>query len=160
MTADLAEFPYRLATGWITPTALISNDAYLLTAFPVQSDQPSIFLVPWGPPSDNGTSYPAPLRYGEYSDQTQWSDGGFVFQWTLAYVTELMLAYLYTTFWPLGIESNQVTVKTRMDSGEFAIFHCFANRPRRNQDYRRGYRGVEDLVIRFVSGVLVSDGLY
>lgn len=153
---DLAEFPYRQAIGWITLAALEANDAYLLTSFPVQSDQFSIFANPWGPPDDFST-YPANVRYGQYSSQQQLADGAVTFTWDLAYFTEVMIQYYEGLTWGgVGMypnattQSTAVTVKTRKHNGLWGVYQGYANRPIPNQSYKRGFRGVENYRVPFV----------
>jgi len=155
---DSAEFPYRLAVGWITKAALEANDAYLLTNFPAQSDQASIFINPWGPPDDFST-FPAFTRYGQYAITTQWSDGPVTFTWDLAYFTEIMVAYFEGLVWGgLGMypdavtQSVAVTQKTRKHNGEFGVYQGYLNRPIPNQGFKRGFRGVDNYRATHVGG--------
>lgn len=155
---DNAEFPYRLAVGWISKAALEANDAYLLSAFPVQSDQFSVYINPWFCIDDANSRFPAYTRYGQYSNTTQWSDGPTTFAWSLKYLTEGMVLYLEGLLWGgLGMypdtatQSSAVTVKTRRADGLFSVFQGYANKPVPDQNYKRGYRGVEDYRITFVS---------
>lgn len=149
-----ATYEYRLAVGHITKAAIEANSAYLLTNFPVQFDQHSINQIPWGPPEDGKTLYPARQRYGQYADQSQWSDGSWVFQWSLTYLTEMMAFYLEDLIWPGGIESNIVTVKTLKHRGTFGVYQCTANKIRPPAtDFARGYQGIEFVQLRFVKGI-------
>jgi hypothetical protein len=152
-----AEFEYRLAVGWITKTALEASDSYLLTNFPLQADQGSIFLNPWGPPDDFST-YPAFTRYGQFTNQTQWADGAIIFDWDLAYLTENMIGYIEGLLWGgVGMYANAVTqsypitVKTlKHHDYEFGVYQGYANKPIPNKSYRRGVRGVESYKMPFV----------
>lgn len=155
---DSAGFPYRLAVGWISKATLEGNDSYLLTNFTLASDQISIFINPWGPPDDFST-FPAFVRYGQYSDETQWADGAITFIWDLAYFTEGMVAAFEGKVWggtgmyPDAItQSTPVTVKTRKHNGEFGVYQCYANKPIPNSGFKRGYRGVENYRVSFVDG--------
>jgi len=155
--ADTAEFPYRLAVGWVSKAALEADDSYLLTNFTLADDQVSIFTNPWGPPDDFST-FPANLRYGQYSDGTQWADGDIGFIWDLAYFTEGMVASFEGRVWggvgmypDAATQSEQVTVKTRKHNGEFGVYQGYANRAVPNQGFKRGDRGVENYRVPFVS---------
>lgn len=158
----MAEFEYRLAVGWITKAAIEASDTYLLTAFPVQTDQLSVFINPWGPP-DDFSSYPAFTRYGQYSDTQQWADGPITFSWDLAYLTEDMIEYIESLVWGgVGLyitattQAVAVTVKTRKHYGDFGVYQCYANRPIPNQSYKRGYTGVENYRMPFVGGTEIT----
>jgi hypothetical protein len=160
---DTAEFPYRLALGWITKAALEASSAYLIVNFPLQSDQVSVYVNPWGPPDDQYTTYPAQTRYGQSSDQTQFSDGPVVFDWGLTYFTENMVAYWEgLIFGGVGMypdattQNIQVTVKTRKHNGEFGVYQCYANRAAPNQKMKRGNRGVEAYIQSFVQGTEIT----
>jgi len=155
---DTAEFPYRLAPGWITKSALEANDAYLLTNFPVQSDQISSFLNPWGPPSDD-SSFPAYTRIGQYSNTTAWVDGPITFFWIIPYMTESMVAYWEgLLFGGIGMYPDAVTqfypvtAKSRKSNGEFGVWQAYANRAQPNIDYKRGFRGVDNYKQVFAGG--------
>lgn len=154
---DNAEFPYRIAVGWITKAALEASDAYLLSAFAVQSDQFSANLFPWGPPDDTITTWPEYTRYGQHSIQTQWADGPVNFQWGLKFLTELMQAYYETLIWTsdFAVQTRAVTIKHRRaaDSNAFGVWQGYANRPIPNKAYKRGTRGVVDYIMPFVGGI-------
>lgn len=159
----VAEFEYRLAVGWLTKAAIEADDDYLLTNFPLQADQVSLFANPWGPPDDT-TTYPTFTRYGQFSNTQQWSDGGVTFEWSLPYMTEGMIEYLEGLIWGgsgglyanSAVQSEQVTVKTLKHIGEFGVYQLYANRPIPNRSYRRGSRGVEGYRIAFTAGVEVT----
>lgn len=160
---DTAEFPYRIALGWITKAALEASAAYLLTNFPLQADQVSIYVNPWGPPDDKYTTYPAFTRYPQASDQTQQSDGPINFDWGLTYFTENMVAYWEgLIFGGLGMypdattQTYQVTAKTRKHNGEFGVYQCYINRAIPNQGMQRGNRGVEAYINKFVQGTEIT----
>lgn len=152
--ADTAEFPYRIAVGWIATGALEGSNSYLLTELPIQSDQFSRLLNPWGPPSDDLTTFPQYARYGQYSATTQWSDGPIRFDWCLKYLTEEMAYYWeYTLLYGNGVlQTIPVTVKTRKSAGEnsFGVYWGYANRAKPNVDYKRGVRGLNDYIQHFV----------
>ena len=150
---DTAEFPYRLAPSWISVATLEGNDAYLLTNFPLQSDQISLSLNPWGPPSDDITTFPAFTRYGAYASQRQWADGPVNFDWGLKYLTEIMQYYAENLWFGAGfaVQDTPCTVKTRRaaDSNAFAVYQGYLARPKPNQGYKRGVRGVNDYIMHF-----------
>lgn len=149
-----ATFEYRWAVGFITAAALDANDAYLLTNFPLQLDQLSRLVIPWGPPEDGDTQYPARTAYGEYGDQTQWSDGPLKFMWSLAHLTEFMVTYIENYGWSGGLETKPSTVKTLKHNGAFGYYHCYANKPQGpNVGFKRGYQGLDFYKIPFVGAI-------
>lgn len=157
---DSAEFPYRLAPGWISVATLESSDSYLLSKFPLQSDQISLLLNPWGLPDDTLSTWPAYTRYGQNSDTTAWADGPVTFRWGLIFLTEIMQYYFENLIWAsdFAVQNAPVTVKTRRaaDSNGFAVYQAYATRPRPNVSYKRGVRGVRDYLIDYVGGVKIT----
>mgnify|MGYP003385438391 CR=1 FL=1 len=142
---------YRLAVGTLTKTVINGSSGYQLENFPLQSDQISLLVIPWGPPTDeNGTTYPAYTRYTTMLDLSQRADGFIEFVWNLGYLTEAMLAYMDTTFFSAYL-SNAVTVKTLKSNGQFEVYNGSLLAPRPNQDYERApYGGVINYKLRFV----------
>ena len=157
---DTAEFPYRIANSWVSVSTLEGSSAYLLTAFPVQSDQFSANVNPWGPPADDITTFPQYTRYGQYASQGAWADGPVSFDWGLKYLTEIMQYYFENLMWgsDFGVQTIPATIKTRRaaDTNAFAVYQGLLNRPKPNVDYKRGVRGVNDYIIHFVGGNLIT----
>lgn len=152
---------YRIAFSSITAVALNASNAYLIEQFPLQSDQVSIYVIPWGPPKDEGTTYPAYQRYTVMQDRgTQRADGFVEFNWCLSYLTEGMVNYINAQAFPSSAQQSVCTVKTLTEDGSFHIYSCNVLKPRPpgtngSGDFKRGYAGVEDYVLRFVGGTLL-----
>lgn len=145
---------YRLAPGTLTKSALNANPAYLLEFFPLQADQGGIYFHPWGPPIDEGTTYPANAEYVETLAETQEAEGPVEFDWVLAYLTEGMVAYMNTTFFA-SASWSLCTVKTLGEDGQFYVYNANVWKPRPNRDHQRSDRGVERYTLRFRAGVLL-----
>lgn len=153
---DTAEFPYRLAIGWVSVATLEGSDTYLLTNFAVQTDQGSRLLFPWGPPDDTLTTFPSFQRYGQFTTTEQWADGGRKFDWGLKFLTENMTNYWENSliFGSIDIQTKAVTVKTRWNDGIFRVTQGYANRAQPGLHYKRGVRGLLDYIQPF-SGMRV-----
>ncbi len=154
----MSDFEYRLAVGWITKAALEASSAYLIENFPVQSDQISKYVNPWGPPDDRLTTFPTYTRFGQYSNTTQWSDGPVAFDLGFKYFTEAMQYYWEYSliFGNATLQTKPITVKTRKSAGvgDFGVFQCYANRAKPNtSDFKRGVRGMNDYIQHCVGGV-------
>lgn len=145
---------YRLAFSTITKGALEGSDAYLLRNFPVQADQGSIYKKPWGPPIDEGTTYPSPSGYIETLGVTQEDDGTVDFDWTLGYLTENMVGYINAQAFS-SAPWKAVTIKTLCEDGVYRCYHASFYKPRENTDYKRFVLGVLNYKMRFRGGVLL-----
>lgn len=159
MTAE-----YRLAFATITKAALEADSSFLLENWPLQTDQYSKNLYPWGPPSDNGTTYPRYAKYVPLLDQTIRPDGFIQFNWSLPYLTEGMVDYLENGTATIydnptfdGYSSRAVTVKTLCKDGIFRVYHAVAwAASEEGTDFIRGFQGVENYILKFRKGVVVT----
>lgn len=147
----MAAAEYRLGVGTLSTATIEGSSSYLLENFTVQSDQISALIHPWGPPSDEGTTYPRFARYVIAADLSQRADGFIEFNWVLPYLTEGMLSYIEAQIWG-SAQSALVTAKTRKSNGVFDVYNATALRPIPDEHYERGYKGVENYLIRFVGG--------
>ncbi len=152
---------YRLANSIITASALNANPSYQLDNFPLQSDQISLYVWPWGPPKDTITTYPAYARYTVMDDRgTQRGDGFTEWNWGFQYLTEGMVTYMNSQFFSGGALQSPCTVKTLSEDGSFHVWTANVLKPRPpgpngQGDFVRGYAGVEDYILRFIGGVLL-----
>lgn len=141
-------FEFRLASGWITAAALNAG-AYLLdTDFPIQSDQ-SPFLQPWGPPIDHKEMYPRRQRAKVNADFSQTFDGFWQWDWVLAFLTEGMVSYFETTFYPYFTGSTLVTAKTIKRNGVYGVYQGTMLYPEAPEYYDPSERGIENYKLRF-----------
>jgi hypothetical protein len=146
---------YRLASGTLTAAALAANSNYLLSNFPIQSDQISSQVNPWESLTDDGTTYPRRARYVTLGNMRQRGDGFWQFQWVWDYITEGMAAYLYGAFFGI-YDSGLVTVKTRLETGSFQTYNCTMLYPVPDENFQHGYLGLEKFTLRFVGGIVAA----
>lgn len=146
---------WRWAVGHISVATINGSDAYLIENEPLQVDQSP--GRPWLPPSDNGTQFPRPARVVTMLDGSRQADGFYTGQMSFAYLTEAQLSYLDTKFgWSDTVWSTDATIKVRTQTGVFIVLHVALYRPVPNEDFQRGERGAQDVIIRYARGVLAT----
>lgn len=153
-SVDMEVFDFRLVQGWVDADTLDADSTAVLDNFTLADDQSSINLVPWQAIADEGSQYPQFTRYGQYSDQTQWSDGPTIATWVQGYFTEGMIfAWEEMLFTDEAVQTSQVTFKTRKWNGQPGYYQGYANRAIPNKDYKRGVYGVTMYKQQFVNCV-------
>ena len=141
---------YRWRAG--THAAVDVTTVYDVTAFPIQSDQPS--ALSWYEPQGDRdiVTYAEIVRGWEKSLRL----GGLEFNWTIGPLTLGMLSYIETTIFNGGDEEADVTVMTEAPTLglDWAVIQCRVLWPGREQIVRQvGHLPL--YVFRFIDGTVV-----
>lgn len=146
-------YEFRLATTWISAATLNGSSSYLLEGYPVQSDQVP-FLHPWGPPIDHKEMYPRRQRSKINADWSQGLDGGYQWDWLIAYWTEGMWSYFDTNIFN-GAGSVLVTAKTILRTGSYGVYQATLLYPNEPDFFEPSERGMENIKLRVRGGTAV-----
>ena len=146
---------FRWSASHITVAALNAGSSYAIENWPHQADQNR--AKPWLPPSDEFSTYPRPARVVTMLNGTRKADGPYTFDIGFAYFTEGQFWYVdqYFGFSDTAWSSN-CTVKIRNRVGDHQVFQGILWRPVPDENFKRGYFGVESIVFKFTDGVLIT----
>lgn len=142
----------KIITGTVASSSL--TDTYLVTAFPVQSDQND--ACPWII-DGSGTTTPTAARISTNADLSRSDDGFYSWAWRMVYMTFGMVNYWNTALLPAGAWSAPVTVLT-YDENNLAVYLNATiwrpNFPGPDAQYAPG--GWGNVIWRFNAGTIIA----
>lgn len=141
---------HRIKAGTTNVAGLTTS--YLLSALPIQNDQPSD--IPWeieGSPK----AVPQYARVVTNADLSVSADGYCFLEWTFSYMSMLMVSYFLSQFLSGGVQSANVTILTYNEYDNPTYLNAILNRPL-FQEATWAVGGYAKLTWKFTGGVIIT----